>query len=1353
MILQPKALQQLRQKLTTGNRRSIHLSALPGNLLNRADLIQLNLLQDKLAEKLLDTLLTKNQFRLTLGYDKPTPPHALPPDEQKNLQHLQKRLNALFYENNDNFLEHGVKPFGIGYPLLIKRDQRDPEKVIKAPVLIWNLDIEKSASFGYKWTIKRDEDFAVYLNPMLIAHLETDEGISLQNLADSYDFEEPITAAGIVNLCNDLLKRLNAGEEYPQATLAVCPGADTLKNIDFTKPVIRWSAVMGIYKTPKQSIIKDIDTLIKQVSDDNALPATPDEEPPITPNFSFQQHTFACVKTDPSQQAVVNSLGNHLYQIIQGPPGTGKSQSLTAVISNALANGAKCLVVCEKRTALEVVYNNLQAIGLANLAMIIEDIAKDRSKVVDAVRQRLDEPTVTHHFSEEEYENLLISTQQNRDAINQTHAFLAQKRINAWNWTDVAGKFLEAEAKLPHAEARLTSSALNYASFALNATEYNHLLPLVGQGQKLYEAVGTLQHPLQALNPMLFLRYQAGELLNMVKEQGAKSFATLQHLAEQLTNLLQEYAQTLEVHYREFFAQMTGFIATLKNSIQTNINLYGNSFNQRTGLASVSVNTFKFMVGKFKNIVQEQQNLLATYANLQYYHTQHPYFEHGYLQITKNQPPTFELLLQNIDALQNRLQEWFTPIAQLIKHQTAQLNYNNPHQAATTMAEQLNQTAKLYYQTAQSHNQAALLYEDMAEQTQLPATQLTIVQRSASNWNAVLKSLPDFRAFYEWQRFYLQLNAEEKNLISALISLNPANWQTAFEYWFFNGVLLQNENRQTPVSEELIHRFILQISQLRQLQTIKIGSYWQLRQKQAAGAFNTRNAPANLRQLYNKRGGKGQQRNSLRKIIHTDFEVFTNFFPVLLLNPVVCSSILPLHPQLFDIVVFDEASQLRVEETFTALLRGKHIIVSGDTHQMPPSGYFESSNAMLIETTDDFSDDYPQSEEDNLPDDLFTESIAKKESLLAYAEDANYRRSYLDFHYRSQHPHLIEFSNAAFYGSRLVTMPLTKAYKAIRLYELQGIYDKSINQTEAEKVIDILLHQIQPLPHSTPDKPIYPSVGVATFNIYQRNLLLETIEKYKMTNEDAAARFTLLEAQGLFVKNLENIQGDERDIMILCTTYGLKPDGKFVQNFGPINQKKGYKLLNVIITRARQQVYICTSVPETVYSRYVSEIPTSGNTGKGIFYAYLAYAKAIETDNEDLRQSILALLARHCAENNTHNSPYLGESSVFTSEVARRLSAALPQDFRIVQQHKAGGFEIDIAIFAPYAQATPIAIECDNSSAHHSPEAYLHDVYRHEQLQRIGYKFYRIYSANWWLSPDKALKDTVNFILTATKQI
>ncbi|HRI29740.1 MAG TPA: DUF4011 domain-containing protein, partial [Chitinophagales bacterium] len=270
MILQPKALQQLRQKLTTGNRRSIHLSALPGNLLNRADLIQLNLLQDKLAEKLLDTLLTKNQFRLTLGYDKPTPPHALPPDEQKNLQHLQKRLNALFYENNDNFLEHGVKPFGIGYPLLIKRDQRDPEKVIKAPVLIWNLDIEKSASFGYKWTIKRDEDFAVYLNPMLIAHLETDEGISLQNLADSYDFEEPITAAGIVNLCNDLLKRLNAGEEYPQATLAVCPGADTLKNIDFTKPVIRWSAVMGIYKTPKQSIIKDIDTLIKQVSDDNA---------------------------------------------------------------------------------------------------------------------------------------------------------------------------------------------------------------------------------------------------------------------------------------------------------------------------------------------------------------------------------------------------------------------------------------------------------------------------------------------------------------------------------------------------------------------------------------------------------------------------------------------------------------------------------------------------------------------------------------------------------------------------------------------------------------------------------------------------------------------------------------------------------------------------------------------------------------------------------------------------------------------------------------------------------------------------------------------------------------------------
>lgn len=217
-----KLLQLLRQKLTIGNRRSIHLNALPGNLLNRVDVASLDLLQSKLASKLITHLLTRPNLAYPLLTTIQNPSIHFRQTSKKCFKPFRK-LNAVFYENNDNFLEHGTKPFGIGYPLLIKRDRRDPSKIIKAPILIWNLEIEKSNTHAFRWVIRRNDDFAVYLNQVLISHIENDEGITLQNILNQYDLDNPLTGQGIVNLCNQLLQQLNAGEEYPQFTIGVCP--------------------------------------------------------------------------------------------------------------------------------------------------------------------------------------------------------------------------------------------------------------------------------------------------------------------------------------------------------------------------------------------------------------------------------------------------------------------------------------------------------------------------------------------------------------------------------------------------------------------------------------------------------------------------------------------------------------------------------------------------------------------------------------------------------------------------------------------------------------------------------------------------------------------------------------------------------------------------------------------------------------------------------------------------------------------------------------------------------------------------------------------------------------------------
>jgi len=468
--------------------------------------------------------------------------------------------------------------------------------------------------------------------------------------------------------------------------------------------------------------------------------------------------------------------------------------------------------------------------------------------------------------------------------------------------------------------------------------------------------------------------------------------------------------------------------------------------------------------------------------------------------------------------------------------------------------------------------------------------------------------------------------------------------------------------------------------------------------------------------------------------------MFTDFFPVMMVSPTVCSSILPLTEGLFDIVIFDEASQLRLEDTFPALLRGKIRLVSGDSQQMPPSSYFQGGNAILTPADEDEESESFDTMKISAAKTNNSLELADSESLLVYAENSNYKQSYLKIHYRSQHPSLINFSNHAFYGKRLLPMPCKQEYKCIQFVEVNGLYEDQVNRDEAQQVVDILLNYIKPLANGN-----YPSVGVATFNLYQRNLILEEIIKARQHSEANDKKFNDL-GLDFFVKNLENIQGDERDIIIISTTFGRKVDGSFSQHFGPIIQPKGYKLLNVLITRAKLKVYLCSSIPLESIRGYSALLQQHKNNGRGIFYAYLAYAKAVSDKNADQVDIILKQLYDNCdAKVFDIEHDVQGSESPFEEEVYYRLAAKIGQH-RLVQQHKIGGFRIDLVVNSEITGRPFIALECDGAKYHSSNEAYSWDMFRQAQLENFGFIFYRIWSTNWWHSTESELKKLVEFI-------
>ena len=262
----------------------------------------------------------------------------------------------------------------------------------------------------------------------------------------------------------------------------------------------------------------------------------------------------------------------------------------------------------------------------------------------------------------------------------------------------------------------------------------------------------------------------------------------------------------------------------------------------------------------------------------------------------------------------------------------------------------------------------------------------------------------------------------------------------------------------------------------------------------------------------------------------------------------------------------------------------------------------------------------------------------------------------------------------------------------------------------------------------------YPSIGIATFNIYQRDLIYDELYEEAYGDKEKNEKLQALLNKGLFVKNLENIQGDERDIMILSTTFGKDEHGKFRQAFGPITQEKGYQLLNVIITRAKHSINIFTSVPENVFMNFESELALKGNTGKGIFYAYLSYVKAcFENDKSQIgfikdrlqKNSDLLITKRNYDRN------------IFKDLVFSELKKEFGE--HILQNYRMGGFNLDIVLLKedqPF-----LHIDFENTQRYHKDVSYRIKLHQQKMVENYNIKTYHLWSNNWWRDAEKELEN------------
>lgn len=592
---------------------------------------------------------------------------------------------------------------------------------------------------------------------------------------------------------------------------------------------------------------------------------------------------------------------------------------------------------------------------------------------------------------------------------------------------------------------------------------------------------------------------------------------------------------------------------------------------------------------------------------------------------------------------------------------------------------------------------------------------------------SLLNKVPNnYFAFQESKRIFEQLDEDEKRYGKAIFDVSKNIKDIDVNKYLFDFIInciIQNFEHKNSEVLSNIYNFNYIIDRITKLMQQKKDITKTKLKNTLISAFYQEIVPS---KRYSEvcRQIESSRKWSVSKFVKKfSFELFKGI-KIWLMTPESVSEVLPLEKGLFDLLIFDEASQIYIEKSVPAISRTHKVVIAGDHKQLRPS----SLGVGRIDYDDE------QMEEENDIDNAALE----EESLLDLAR-FKYPSVLLNYHYRSKYEELINFSNYAFYYGRLnvspnIQQPPSPPIEVIKIDN--GMWADRCNKAEALKVVETIKQFFK-------NRKNNQSIGVITFNINQRELIMDELDKECLKDRE----FSLVckkefdrkengEDFGMFVKNIENVQGDERDCIIFSLGYARNESGKVVRNFGWLNQKGGENRLNVAISRAKEKIYIVTSIkPEELY------VDDLKNEGPKLFKKYLEYAYAISSNDNQTAKQILYSFADE--KQGTFSD------DVVESDFENQVYTALVNKGLIVEtQVGVGGYKIDLAIKNSKNNTYVLGIECDGKLYSSALLTRERDIYRQKYLQSRGWKIYRIWSSNWWHNPSKEIEKIVSLYQT-----
>jgi very-short-patch-repair endonuclease len=1032
--------------------------------------------------------------------------------------------------------------------------------------------------------------------------------------------------------------------------------------------------------------------------------------------------------------------------VIQGPPGTGKSQTITNIIAELLGSGKSVLFVAEKMAALEVVKRRLDENHLGDAVLELHSHKATKQSVLKELARTLDQGKPLAKDSSEDIEALKEVRNELNDYCEAVNSPVGNSQVPfikalgsnlklkrehgdlpVWpfspmkQWTQ--SKQLRLREKVSELSMQLTAmgsplSNLFWGSLKATFSPVEQTQLTAGLTQTI-----ALLEDLSSSAEKLATHLGLGRPVTVTEvgiicraAQRAAEAPRLQGL-QLSTDVWQSRRDTI----REMLEAGKVMTATQNKHGSMLIDQAWDQqvLTERQHFANYGDKWWRVLSGTFRQSRSRLQGLCKNPLpkdNTKCLKLIDGILEFQKHKITFDQHSTLGEALfgaqwnkQRSDwEVLSRLSDWvFTLYDDLGKGSlpAGLVEFLSGHADAAGLGESVppirEAVKKLRLQVEDLINHLQL--EKSAPTDSLLALPLSTLQDKLHSW---LKEIPQL---YHLVRFN-QLQIELTQLGLGDVVERATDWQHAptalihaFDLAWYSG-LVENGYANNPAlltfdhvkQNHLLERFRrLDQSSLGHAQAELAKAIWEKKP-----GINQPGEMAILRDQLNRRRGL----MPIRQLIDKAGRAIQHIKPVFMMSPMSIANFLPPGKLEFDVVIFDEASQVKAVDAFGAVLRGRQVIVVGDTRQMPPSDFFGRE----VEVED----------EDNVTSDI--------ESVLAMFRARGAQERYLSWHYRSRHESLIAVSNVEFYDRKLVIFPspgTSRLATGLKLRHLpEALYDRGrtrTNRAEAKALAQaVMAHAV-----NTPDL----SLGVVAFSMAQRDLIQVEVEIMRRAMQEVEPFFNGAHStEPFFIKNLENVQGDERDVIFISIGYGRNESGRIAKEFGPINREGGERRLNVLISRAKMAMEVfCNFRAEDL------ELDSNASHGVRALKHFLKYAETRELD--------IPLETGKEAD------------SPFEVEVMQALQ---DRGYSVEAQVGTAGYFIDMAVKDPeFPGRYVLAIECDGASYHSSRSARDRDRLRQGVLESLGWRFHRIWSTDWFRNPVKELERTAAAIEEARKAV